>query len=90
MSVIIPVYIEFYFYRQELDNDLDKPERQIWVSLHLESEKDYSVLNDPEIRDVFDLWICYRQDEEQKGHPLCAYADKLKRSCRNKRVKIHK
>jgi hypothetical protein len=56
--------------QQELENDLDKPDGQTWVSGYLESEKDLPLLNDPEIRDLFDLWIIYREDEEQKEHPL--------------------
>lgn len=61
---------------QELEDDLDKPEGQIWVSWYLETEKDDLLINDPEIRSTFDLWINYRQDEEDKEHPLV-------RLCRN-------
>jgi hypothetical protein len=56
--------------QQELENDLDKPEGQIWVSLHLESEKNHPLFDDSEIKDIFDLWITCRQDEEQQEHPL--------------------
>lgn len=56
--------------QQELENDLDKPEEQIWISRYLESEKQHPLINDPEIRDVFDLWITYGKDEEITGHPL--------------------
>ena len=52
----------------ELENDLIKPEGQIWVSWYLEEEKKYPVLNDPEVREVFDLWMVYIQDN--KEHPL--------------------
>ena len=55
---------------QELENDLDKPEDQFWVSWYLESEKDYPAINDPEMRDVFDFWICRPKNEEQEEHPL--------------------
>jgi glycosyltransferase involved in cell wall biosynthesis len=56
--------------QQELENDLNKPDGQIWISRYLESEKNLPLLHDPEIREIFDLWIIYRQDEEQKEHPL--------------------
>ena len=56
--------------RQEIEQDLEKRNGQFWVSLYLESEKTTSWFNDPEIRDIFDLWMCYPQDEAQKIHPL--------------------
>jgi ubiquinone/menaquinone biosynthesis C-methylase UbiE len=54
-------------YQEELENDLEKPEGQIWVSWYQESEKDHPLLNDSEIRDTFDIWICCA-NEEQKEH----------------------
>jgi len=56
----------------ELEDDLDKPEGQIWVSWYGESEENHALLSDEEIRDAFDIWICCKQDEEQKEHPLVA------------------
>ena len=56
---------------QELEDDLDKPEGQIWVAWHLaETEKNYPWVNDPEIKNVFDLQVYYPEDEIQKEHPL--------------------
>jgi glycosyltransferase involved in cell wall biosynthesis len=62
--------------QQEVENDLDKPEGQIWASWYLESEGNHPLFNDPEIKDIFDLWISCRQDEDQEEHPLL-------RLCRN-------
>jgi glycosyltransferase involved in cell wall biosynthesis len=56
--------------QQELEDDLDKPEGQTWASWYLESEENHPLFNDPEIKDIFDRWISYRQDEEHKEHPL--------------------
>ncbi|WP_455629030.1 hypothetical protein [Parabacteroides chinchillae] len=55
---------------QELETDLDKQEGQMWISWFLESEKNDPLINDPEIKDVFDLSISYCKDNEQKEHPL--------------------
>lgn len=55
---------------QEVENDLDKPEGQIWVSWYTGSEKDHPLINDPEIKDLFDLWISHSPKEEQEEHPL--------------------
>ena len=66
-------------YREEIEHDFDRQERQFWVSLCLESESEGSWMEDPEIRDSFDLWMTCRQDadvELQKEHPLV-------RLCRN-------
>ena len=52
-----------------LENDLNKSEGQVWVSLYQESEKDNPLINDPEIREFFDLWMCYKEDAN-KAHPL--------------------
>ena len=64
--------------QQELEDDLDKPQGQIWVSRYPESEKRNPWMEDPEIRDLFDLWwMCYQQDEEQKEHPLVNLCRKI-------------
>jgi hypothetical protein len=60
----------------ELENDLEKLDGQIWVSWYLESEKNLPLLNESELRDMFDLWVSYQQDEERKEHPML-------RLCRN-------
>ena len=61
---------------QVCENDLDKQEGQVWISWYLESEKEDSWVENPEI-DVFDHWICYRQDESQQEHPLVRLCRKL-------------
>ena len=53
-----------------LENELDKPEDQFWVSWYLESEKDLPLINDQEMRDLFDIQISYPTNEEQKEHPV--------------------
>ena len=52
-----------------LENDLEKPEGQVWISWYLESEKQSPWIEDPKIRDIFDLWMCYQEDAG-KEHPL--------------------
>jgi len=62
---------------QELEYDLDKPEGQIWVSWYLEPEIDHPLMNEPEIRDTFDLWITHQPDDK-KEHTLiylCSLVD---------------
>jgi glycosyltransferase involved in cell wall biosynthesis len=46
----------------ELNCDLDKREGQIWVAWCMESEKNYPLIADPEIKDLFDLWMSYMKD----------------------------
>jgi Glycosyltransferases involved in cell wall biogenesis len=41
---------------QEMENDLDKPEGQVWISWYAESENDHPLINDPEVRDLFNVW----------------------------------
>ena len=65
----------------ELDDELEKLEGQIWVACYPDTVKDGSWLDDPEIKALFDLWICYNHDNEQESHPLvhiCRKVDYLK------------
>ena len=56
---------------QELENDLEKPEGQIWVAWQLaETEKNYPWINYPEFKELFDLQVYYPEDESQKEHPV--------------------
>ena len=55
--------------QQELEEDLEKPEGQIWISWYLESEKDHPLFNEPEIKDTFEMWICCLHDADEE-HPL--------------------
>ena len=55
---------------QVLDNDLAQREGQVWISRYTESEMENTWMEDPDIRDMFDYWICYHPDEEQKEHPF--------------------
>ena len=47
---------------QELEDDIVKPEKQIWVGWYMEAEKKYPELKDPEVTDLFDIWMSYRED----------------------------
>ena len=47
-----------------LENDLDKPDKQIWVAWYMEAEKNYPELKDPEINDLFDIWMSYKEDAD--------------------------
>jgi len=55
----------------ELEDDLDKPEGQCWVSWQPESEKENSLIEDEEIHAMFDHWMTYPQNTKMKfEHPL--------------------
>ena len=54
----------------ELEEDIEKSEGQIWVAWHLELEKDNPLLNDKELRETFDLWMCYQQEEIKNDRHL--------------------
>jgi len=49
---------------QELDKDLDKPDEQIWIGWRMEVGKNYPFLNDPEVKELFDLWMSYGQNTD--------------------------
>ena len=68
---------------QTLDNELEKPERQVWISWYLESEKQAQWIDDPELRELFDSWICYRLEDEQQDHPIVQLCRQLDGNCRN-------
>jgi len=56
---------------QEMENDLEKSEGQIWVSWCLvETEKNYPWINDFEFKDLFDLQVYYPEDEINNEHPV--------------------
>lgn len=46
---------------QELENDLDKPDGQIWVAWYLECEENYLFMKDSQFMDLFDLRMSYHQ-----------------------------
>lgn len=48
----------------ELESDIEKQNKQIWVSCFWESEKNDSLINDPDINNLFDQSVILRQDEE--------------------------
>jgi glycosyltransferase involved in cell wall biosynthesis len=62
---------------QEMDNDLEKSENQIWVGWFLKSDLKYQWINNPEIIDIFDVLKDYSLDEIQNGFHLA-------RLCRKK------
>ena len=45
----------------ELENDLEKPEGQIWVAWTLECEENYPFFKNPEFTELFDYRISYHQ-----------------------------
>lgn len=54
----------------ELENDLDKPEGQTWVSWYSEAEENDPLITDPEINNLFDCSISLPQDGDRSDHPL--------------------
>lgn len=61
---------------RELENDLIKPEGQVWVAWHRESENINPWIEDPEIGALFDQWMSYTQEAE-KEHPLIHLCRKI-------------
>ena len=55
--------------QNELEN-LNRPQGQVWVSLYEAWEENHPMFERPEIRDTFDVWICYEQDAEHEAHPI--------------------
>ncbi|GHU91936.1 hypothetical protein FACS1894155_12040 [Bacteroidia bacterium] len=49
---------------RDLEDDLDKPEGQIWVAWSLECEENYPFLKDPELMELFDLRMSYHSDAD--------------------------
>lgn len=49
---------------KELEHDLNKPEKQIWIAWNLECEENYQWTREPEFAEMFDLWMNYRQDAD--------------------------
>ena len=45
----------------EVEYDIEKPEKQVWVGWYFESEKNNLLILDPEFRELFDLWMNYKQ-----------------------------
>ncbi len=67
---------------QEMDNDLEKSENQIWVGWFLKSDLKYQWINNPEIIDIFDVLKDYSLDEIQNGFHLARLCrKKMKRVC---------
>lgn len=49
---------------EELEEDLDKPEGQVWVNWYLENEQEDVSLNDPEVMELFDASIPFSTFED--------------------------
>ena len=64
---------------QEMEHDLDKSEGQTWVAWYVESDEScQSFIKDPEISELFDLWMSYPQEAEQQCvHPIVRLCVKL-------------
>jgi len=73
---------------QVFENDLEKQKGQIWVSWYLESETGNAWIENPELSDTFDFWLCYRQDNEQKEHPLVHVCRKVEENQFEEKRKI--
>jgi len=49
---------------QQMENDLYKPDGQIWVGWYVEPEKNFSWIKEQRNRESFDLFMNYRQDAD--------------------------
>ena len=57
---------------QELEKDIVKPEKQIWVGWYMEAENKYPELRNPEVTDLFDIWMSYK-NEANVTYPFYKY-----------------
>ena len=64
MSVADVVMLSLLFLYRELEDDLEKPEHQIWVVWGYESEVNYPWMFSDELKDIFDLWMTYHLDSD--------------------------
>lgn len=47
-----------------MDDEIEKRDGQIWVAWSLESEENYPCIKNQDIREYFDLWMGYHQDDD--------------------------
>ena len=64
MSVADVVVFNLPFLYRELEDDLEKPDHQIWVAWSYESEVNYPWMLSDELKDIFDLWMTYHLDSD--------------------------
>jgi len=75
---IVVFYIPELF--MELEDDLRKPEGQLWIAWDLVSFENSSWKNKPDFTNLFDLWEDFTQDELQTQHPFVCLFHKLYRN----------
>ena len=51
-------------FRVMRQDEIEKPENQIWVAWCLECEENYPFIKEPDFRDMFDIWMGYHQTDE--------------------------
>ena len=59
---------------REMEFDIEKKQGQIWIAWHLEPKKNYPWFRDPEIADVFDLWMSHHRNTDVL-HPCYIFMD---------------
>ncbi|MFT4071628.1 MAG: glycosyltransferase family 10 [Dysgonamonadaceae bacterium] len=52
------------FLPQDLEGDIEKPDKQVWIGWSYESEANYPWMFSDEIKDIFDLWMTYHLDSD--------------------------
>lgn len=45
-------------------DEIEKPDNQIWVAWCLECEENYPFIKEPDFREMFDIWMGYHQTDE--------------------------
>ena len=66
---------------EEIEDELEKPDGQLWIAWRTESEDDYPWVYLPEIAGMFDLWMGNRQYDDIKypcTHPMLQLCLKVK------------
>jgi len=58
---------------QNMEDDLEKLDNQLWVAWNMECDENYPWMKDQEIKDLFDIRMDYRQDADI----VCSYMDAM-------------
>ncbi len=64
LPVADAVVFNIPFLPRDLDDDIEKPDNQIWVGWSYESEANYPWMFSDELKDLFDLWMTYHLDSD--------------------------
>jgi len=64
LPVADAVVFNIPFLYRDLEDDIEKPDNQIWIGWSYESEANYPWMFSEELKDLFDLWMTYHLDSD--------------------------